>query len=82
MSDLRKFRWGFVGGLVAFPVGLTLGGLTTQVDWLVSAMGTEWSVYKFSVAGCVMAGFVIGQELYKDVARQQSHDDQPASSEF
>lgn len=82
MNDLRKFRWGFVGGLVAFPAGLALGGLATRVDWLISATGSEWFVYKVSVVGCVMAGFAIGQALYRDVARQQPPADQTASSEF
>lgn len=82
MSDLREFRWGFVGGLVAFPAGLVLGGLATEVEWLVRAMGSAWFVYKAFVAVCVMVGFAIGQALYKDVVRQQSSADQPASSEF
>lgn len=83
MSDLRKFRWGLVGGLVGFPAGLALGGLATKVEWLINATGTEWFVYKASVAGCVMAGFAIGQALCKTAAHHQELGDKtPTHSEF
>jgi hypothetical protein len=82
MSNLRKFRWGFVGGLAAFPAGLTLGGLATKVECLFSLMGSGWFVYKASVVGCVMAGFAIGQALCKTAARQPQVDEATAPSKF
>ena len=82
VSDLRKLRWGFVGGLVGFPAGLALGGLVTKVEWLVNMTGTEWFVYKASVVGCVMVGFAIGQALCETAAQQKPLDETTANSEF
>jgi len=74
---------GFVGGLVAFPAGLALGGLATEVKWPINVTGTEWFVYKACVAVCVIAGFAIGQALCEGTGRQKSLAEQsaPQSSE-
>lgn len=82
MSNLSDFRWGLTSGLIAFPLGLALGGLAAKTPWLVQFMGTEWFVFKACVSTCVMSGFAIGHALHKNSRRKHEPVKATMESDF
>ena len=74
--NTQKLRYGIVGGLIAFPFGLVVGGYMVNVAFWASLMGTEWGAYKAAVSSVVMIGFALGVSLCPKTGEGQAKEDE------